>query len=214
MADAEGRLCESAAAVLAMTGAGIALITPAGAHRLTVCSTDAVSALVEDLQFSYGEGPCVDAFNHDRPVGEADLPVDGSIRWPAFSPPAVSAGVAAVFGFPLRVAGVRLGALNLYRDHIGPLSSEQHEDALVVADVLANQILAIQQAAPPGTLAAGLVDGSDQRLVVHQASGMIAVQIDASVDDALLRLRAYSFAHDETMSVVATRVVNRELSFQ
>ena len=41
----------------------------------------------------------------------------------------------AVFGFPLRAGTVHLGALNLYRVLPGPLTGEQHADALVVADV-------------------------------------------------------------------------------
>ena len=69
--------------------------------------------------------------------------------WP--SPrPVIDAGVRAVFGFPLRVGAVRLGALNLYRDQPGPLADEQHADALVLADVAAELILMLQAHAPPG----------------------------------------------------------------
>ena len=56
---------------------------------------------------------------HDLPVTEPDLALPITARWQAFAPPAVEAGVRAVFGFPLRVGAARLGALSLWRDHPG-----------------------------------------------------------------------------------------------
>ena len=75
-------------------------------------------------------------------------------RWISFSPPAVASGARAVFGFPLHVGAVRLGALNLYRDEPGSLTDDQHADALVMAEVAAHEVLAMQADAPSGALAA------------------------------------------------------------
>ena len=105
--------------------------------RGSLSSTDNVSQLIEELQYTLGEGPCVDAYRQDGVVVEPDLAEPVARRWPAFTPPALKAGVRAVFGFPLRVGMVRLGALNLYRDRPGLLNDGQHADALVVADVTA-----------------------------------------------------------------------------
>ena len=82
----------------------------------------------------------------------------------------------AVFGFPLRVGTVRLGALNLYRDPPGPLSDDQHADALVMADVAARWVLEAQAGAPPGAVAEELEAGADFHFVVHNAAGMVSVQ--------------------------------------
>jgi hypothetical protein len=73
----------------------------------------------------------VDACRQDRVVAEPALADPVTRRWLAFTPPALRAGARAVFGFPLRVGTVRLGALNLYRDRPGPLSGDQHADALI-----------------------------------------------------------------------------------
>ena len=88
----------------------------------SVCTTNAVSALVEELQFELGEGPCVDAHHQGRPVLEPDLAAPEIPAGSAFTGPAVTAGVRAVFGFPLQVGEVRLGALNLYCDRPGSLT--------------------------------------------------------------------------------------------
>ena len=181
--------------------------------RGSVCTTNEVSDLIEELQYTLGEGPCVDAYQQDRPVLEPDLAAPSTPRWLAFTPPAVEAGARAIFGFPLQVGAVRLGALNLYRDRPGPLTDEQHADALVMADVAAQAVLVMQAQAPPGKLAAELEAGADFRFVVHQASGMVAVQLGVSVGEALLRLRAYAFGDDRLLTEVAEEVVARTLRF-
>ena len=91
------RLCEVCAEVTEMNGAGIMLMSgdiPQG----SLCTTDKVSALIEESQFALGEGPCVDAYHHDRPVLEPNLANPETPRWLAFTAPVVAAGVRAIFG--------------------------------------------------------------------------------------------------------------------
>ena len=195
-----------------MSGAGLMLMS-GDVPRGSVCTTNDVSALIEELQYVLGEGPCVDAYQQDRPVLEPDLAHPLTPRWLAFTGPALEAGVRSVFGFPLQVGAVRLGALNLYGDRPGPLTDDQHADALVIADVAAQAILVLQANAPPGKLAAELEAGADLHSVVHQASGMVAAQLDASVGHALIRLRAYAFGTDRSLTEVAQDVVARRLRF-
>ena len=206
------KLCDVCADVTEMSGAGIMLMS-GDVPRGSVCTTDDVSALIEDLQYGLGEGPCVDAYNQDRPVLEPDLAHPDEARWLAFSGPALEAGARAVFGFPLQVGAVRLGALNLYSDHPGSLSDNQHADALVMAEVAAQAVLLMQANAPPGEVAAELEADADFRYVVHQASGMVAAQLGVSVGVALIRLRAYAFGNDRGLAEVAQDVVARRLRF-
>jgi hypothetical protein len=206
------RLCVVCAEVTAMSGAGIMLM--AGAEpRGSVCTTNEVSARIEQLQYTLGEGPCIDAHRFQRPVLEPDLAQPAASRWLGFTPPALAAGARAVFGFPLRVGSVRLGALNLYRDQPGEFSEDQHADALVMADVAARAVLGMQGDTPLGVLAAELEAGGDFQLVVHQAAGMVAAQLDVRVGEALSRLRARAFADDRLLVDVAADVVNRRLRF-
>jgi hypothetical protein len=147
-------------------------------------------------------------------VAEPDLADPVTRRWLAFTPPAVEAGVRAVFGFPLRVGTVRLGALNLYRDLPGPLSGGQHADALVVADVAARWVLEAQAGAPPGAVAAELEAGADFHVAVHNAAGIVSVQQQISVTEALIRLRAYAFSYDRLLADVADDVVAHRLRLE
>ena len=204
------RLCVVCAEITRMSGAGIMLLAgdePQG----SVCTTDAVSTLIEELQYTLGEGPCIDAHRQHTPIIEPDLADPATVRWSEFARSAVDAGARAVFGFPVSVRETRLGALNLYRDRPGPLTDDQHADALVVADVAARAIFMMQADAAPGGLGPELESGGNFRFVVHQAAGMVAVQLGIPVSDALLRLRAYAFSSGRTVSDVAADVTARRL---
>ena len=60
-------------------------------------------------------------------------------------------------------------------------------------------------------------DGRDgfiyYRAEIYQASGMVMAQLDCTIDEAMARLRAYAFAHDEPLQDVARQVVDRKLRF-
>ena len=206
------QLCAVCVEVTEMSGAGVMLMD-GDLPRGTVCTTNAVSALLEDLQYTLGEGPCVDAYQQRLPVLEPDLADPAVPRWLAFTPPAVAAGARAVFGFPLDLGAARLGALNLYRDRPGPLTADQHADALTMASAAARVVIGMQANAPADTLGAELEVGTNFQFVVHQAAGMVSVQIGATVTEALIRLRAHAFRHGLLAGDVAKEVVDRRLRF-
>ena len=204
------RLCGACPQIVGVSGAGVMLMSgdiPQG----SLCATDEVSQLIEDLQYTFGEGPCVDAYQQDQVVAEPDLAGPVTRRWPGFTPSALDAGVRAVFGFPLRSGTVRLGALNLHRDMPGPLTGDQHADALVVADVAARWVLEAQAGAPPGTVAEELEAGADFHFTVHNAAGIVSAQRGISITEALIRLRAFSFSSDRPLADVAQDVIARTL---
>ena len=204
------RLCGACAGIVGVNGAGVMLMS-GDIPRGSLCTTDDVSQLIEELQYTLGEGPCVDAYQQDQVVAEPDLADPVTRRWPAFTPPALQAGVRAVFGFPLRAGTVRLGALNLYRDLPGPLTGDQHADALVVADVAARWVLEAQAGAPVDMVAEELEVSADFHFAVHNAAGIVSVQEGISVTEALIRLRAFAFSSDRPLADVAQDVISRRL---
>lgn len=206
------RLCQLSADVIAVSGVGVMLMS--GDVPGSLCTTNAVSALIEELQFTLGEGPSMDAYNHGQVVLEPDLADPRTPRWLAFAPKALQVGARAVFGFPLRVGAARLGALNLYQEQPGPLSDDQHADALVVADVVAHWVLDMQANATQGRLAQELEVGGEFYLSVHNAAGAVSVQLGVTVAEALIRMRAYAFVHDRPLRDVAQDVVDRKLRFR
>jgi hypothetical protein len=204
------RLCEVCPQIMGVDGAAVMLMS-GEIPRGSLCVSGEVSRLIEELQYTLGEGPCVDAYQQNRVVAEPNLADPVTDRWPAFTSAALEAGVRAVFGFPLRAGAVRLGALNLYRGRPGALSGDQQGDALVVAEVAARWVLEAQAGALAGTVAVEVEAGADFHLVVHNAAGMVSVQEGISVTEALIRLRAFAFSHDRLVGDVAGDIVARRL---
>ncbi len=204
------QLCGTCPEIVGVSGAGVMLMS-GDIPRGSLCTTDEVSYLIEDLQYTLGEGPCIDAHRQDQVVLEPNLANPAARRWPAFSPPVLEAGARAIFGFPLRVGTARLGALNLYRTVPGPLTSDQHADAMVIADVTARWVVEAQAGAPFGTVAEELEVSAEFHFTVHNAAGIVSVQEDISVTEALIRLRAHAFSVDSPLAEVAQQVIARTL---
>ena len=211
--DVGERLCDTCVEVLDVTGAGIMLMSD-GEHRGTLAVSNRVMTVVEDLQFTLGEGPCIDAYTAEHPVLEPDLRNPATNRWPAFSGPAVLAGVRAVFGFPLRTGTANLGALDLYLDHPGDLRDDQLRDAVVMAGVISTTVLSLQSDAAPGELPEQLDATVHRRAIVHQASGMLSAQLDIDAADALVRIRAHAYTSTRPVNDVARDIVERRLRLE
>lgn len=204
----ERRLCAVCARVVGVSGAGVMVD---GAHRAPLCASDETSARVGDLCLTLGEGPGRDAHRDGLVVVEPDLAQPQVARWPHFAGPAVSAGVAGIFAFPLRLGGMRLGALTLYQDRPGALSDAQHADARTMTRVVVTTLLVHQAGAPPGALAQELEGIDRAQAAVHQATGMISVQLDVSLAEALVRLRAHAYATERSLGETASDVTGRRL---
>lgn len=207
------RLCAECLSALPVSGAGVALMTADGPSGVVLAATDERARQLEELQFALGEGPCVEASVSGRPVLRPDLAAVGSARWPRFGAAVLDAGVRAIFAFPLRVGAIRVGVLDLYRDSPGPLDAPELADALAFADAATAVVLHLQDHDEHGGVDAALTGPIDGQAVVHQATGMITIQLGISLAEALLRLRAHAYATERTVSAVATDVVDRRLYF-
>jgi ANTAR domain len=195
-------VCAAVVPAVAVTGAWLSAGLDAQAGHLMQV-TDEVGRQLADLQLTLGEGPLLDASGSSGPVLASDL-ADGEwgTRWPAFGPAASMAGAAAVFAFPLVVGAIRAGVLGLYRDRPGPLSDFQLGDALVFADT-ATLLLLDAHDRPPAL--------GSYRAEIDQATGMLTEQLDVSITDAFVRLRAYAYVNDIQLADVARDIVTRRL---
>jgi len=184
-----------------------------GGVQVTMCASDPTVRRLAELEFTLGNGPAADAYESGIPVVEVDLVNDPPARWSAFAGPTVDSGIKAVFAFPLRLGAARLGALILYQAHLGAMNDDNYADALVAAEVITRAVLTMQAGMPEEALPAEMADGTALHAEVHQASGMVSVQLDIGVGDALARLRARAFALDRPIVDVAADVVGRRMRF-
>ncbi len=203
------RICLACVAGLDVQGASISLYTTSSARQL-LYATDATAALLEELQFTLGEGVSLWAATTGRSVLVPDLddPSD-TAQWPVFAAAAIEqAGVNALFALPLQWGTIRLGVLSLYRTAPGSLRDEQWRDAMSAADLATLVLLGLRT--DPGDQQ--WLDRSTRgRAEIHQATGMVMAQLGISAQDAFARLRAYAFAEQRPLGEVAHEVVSRRL---
>lgn len=214
---AADRLCIACVDLLHVDGAAISLILD-GESRGTFGSSGESSRRVDEFQFTFGEGPCIDAIATGHPVLVAELGHPKDPRWPAFTAAAVADGVRAVFALPTTIAAANIGVLDLFCTERGPLSPDSLAGGLLAADLAALPLLDLMNADVDWE-AESVAQGSDgwselaslQRVEVYQATGMLIGQLDIDATEALARLRAYAFAVGRTASEVAWDIVERRL---
>ncbi len=182
--------------------------------RETVHVSDPAALVMEDLAFTLGEGPGVDALAGGMQL-VADLTEAACLaRWPGFAPAAVRAGVRAVFALPLRIGGIRLGVMDLYRAAPGGLAGQQLADVLVLAETACGLLLDAGGQAADHRRKGWLEPVGGRHPAVHQATGMLVVQLGVDAAVAMARLRAYAYTHDQLLGDVAADVVARRLRFE
>ncbi|UGT61000.1 GAF and ANTAR domain-containing protein [Nocardia asteroides] len=207
-------------------GAAVAVLSATSQARELVYATDAMAQQIDELQFTVGEGPCVDTYRHDRSELWPDLAaVAAGARWPAFSADALGLGVRAVFAFPVPGDRGAIGVMELYRSTPGALSARERQSAGACAEVVGATLreewerrIRVAGGVRGAVDAAvereeGAADGFS-RSVVFNAAGMVAVQLAIGPDEALSRLRAYAYARGRSISGVAADIVARRLSLR
>ncbi|MFC4784340.1 GAF and ANTAR domain-containing protein [Nocardioides sp. MAHUQ-72] len=205
------RMCRAAARELGAAGVGVSVMTPQGDPAVLATSGVEVDTL-EQLQFTLGEGPCLDSLTLGRPVLTPDLVDAARTRWPGYAPAVQEHSVNAVFAFPLQLGAAQLGAMDVYRDRAGSLTPTEIRLAVAFAEAAMVTLLDAQEQTGPDVPAFGTA--LDGRFVVFQAQGMVQVQLGVSLEEALARLRAHAYATGRTLSDVAADVAARRLKLE
>lgn len=213
-ADAD-RLCHVCADLLEVDGASISVLHE-GTTAGTFGSTEKRNEWLDELQFTFGEGPSVDAVANGTPVLVPDLGGQWERRWPAFTEAVLAGGIGAVFAFPVTLASSCVGSLNLFRSAAGPLADDAFISALLTAELAALPLLNLMSSDLNWDAASRDGGGwehlaSLDRVEVYQATGMLIAALAIRPTDALVRLRAYAFTNGMTAAEVALAVLDRRL---
>ena len=121
--------------------------------------------------------------------------------------------MSAAFVFPLRIGGIHVGVLSLYRYTPGDISGADLQDAIVLGRIATHLVLDLEASLVPGTLPDWLAEIVDHRARVHQVTGMIVAQLGTDVATVLGRLRAFVLSRDRSIDDVSRRGRRRVLRF-
>ena len=168
--------------------------------------------MVELLQTQRETGPCYEAYEDGRRVVAS---IDGNAvgeAWPTFDKLAREAGFETVIALPLSLRDRVIGALNLFRTAGGSLTQQDMAAAKALADLATIAILQERAARDSGLLIEQLQRALDSRVIIEQAKGVIAQQLDLTMEEAFSRLRRHARNNNRPLRQTAGDIVSGELS--
>jgi hypothetical protein len=216
--EAADRLCEACVILFDVDDAAISLVLD-GASSGTLGSSGAAARTYDELQFTLGEGPCLDAVAGRIQVLVVDLADPGEARWPAYGPAMLAHQIRGVCAIPVVVAGEFVGALDLFRAQPGPLLGEDLAGAVTAAELAGIPLLDLLD----GDLQAAAGDPYSNawaelnmlsRAEVSQATGMLVAQLGVEPAEALVRLRGHAYATGRSATDVARDILDRRLKLE
>ncbi|WP_425834684.1 GAF domain-containing protein [Streptomyces fractus] len=182
------------------TGSAAVTLVDVGRNQIATASSDEPARAAQDLEYILGEGPARDAVRERRPVvASEDVLTD---RWPGYGPAAEELGIGHVLAVPLQSAGSCIGALATFGVRADAASTTT---VTQVADSLTRNVFLGADAVP------GLFGGIDYRAEVHQAAGMVAVQVGCRIPDALELVKVRAFADSRPIGEIAQDIVQGRL---
>ena len=190
-----------------------------GATSGTLGSSGEPARIYDELQFTLGEGPCLDSITFKGPILVADLADPDDARWPIYGPAMLSHRIRGVFAMPVLVAGEHIGALDFFRAQPGDLGEDNLAGAIAAAELAGVPLLDLMN----DDLEAAVNDpGSNawpelqalSRAEVSQATGMLVAQLGVDPAEALVRLRAHAYATGRSSTDVARDILDRRLRLE
>ena len=212
---AADRLCEACVVLLDIDAAAISLILD-GASSGTLGSSGPAARRYDELQFTFGEGPCLEAVAQRVPILIVDLADPEEVRWPGYGPAMLANHIRGVYAIPVVLAGEFIGALDLFRARPGPLLGDDLTGALVAAELADIPLLDLLD----GDLQAAIAEPNSNawaelhvlsRAEVSQATGMLVAQLGVDPAEALVRLRAHAYTTGRSATDVARDILERRL---
>jgi ANTAR domain/GAF domain len=208
-------LCEACVMLFGIDAAALSLVF-SGVTNGTFGSSDAAARVYDELQFTIGEGPCLDSVSTHAPVLVPDLAKPSFVRWPLYRSAMLDHKIRGVFAIPVVLAGEFVGALDLFTTQPGELPVDQLAGAVIAAELAGAPLLDLMhsdlQAAVNDPYSSAWADlNALSRVEVSQATGMLVAQLGVEPAEALVRLRAHAYATNRSATEVARDILDRRL---
>lgn len=171
----------------------------------TVATSHPRVKAMDELQYAYGDGPCLTALRDLKTVYIPTLHDEG--RWPHYTATAWAEGIRSILSVPLPLEGEASAALNLYAAQTHAFSSEAirkaEEHAAQASKALRLAVRIAQLTEDRENLTAAM----ESRTVIDLATGIIMAQNKCSQDTAVRILRTVSNTRNRKLRDVAAMLV-------
>lgn len=205
------RLARACVQLLPVEAAGLSLMSDA--FRVPLGASNETATVAERLQFTQGEGPCLDAAS----TGQLSVSGPGDLeqRWPSFARELFTrTPYRSIICLPLALEPDTRVALDLYVEdpvqveslNLAELSviGDQIIETLRVARAITGSVRLRQEETEPAWMHGPAAEG---RLNVWVGIGMLMTRMGLAAPDALDVLRAYAYSHDTDVDSVAAQLM-------
>ncbi len=179
-------------------------------HVITVASADRLAGLLDEQQYEFDDGPCLQATRTAKVVFSVDLATE--TRWSGYPVLAVAHGVRSVLSTPLLVGGRSIGALNLYARDTHAFDEDSKAAAAQLTGLAAATVTAVLRRYDELTLTDHLLTALSSRSVIDQAIGIIIGMQHCPADTAFDLLRTVSQNRNLKLREVAADLVVRTIN--
>jgi GAF domain-containing protein len=175
---------------------------------VTAASTDDIARRIDQIELEVGEGPCVDAIVSEAYQHDADL-TDATTPWPRFTERIVAeTPVRSAIGYRLLLDGDKVGALNVFSDTPGALTSRSADIGAVIASFASVALMAIRAREEAATLRQGLQSNRE----IGKAVGLLMAAHHITGEQAFELLRSTSQELNMKLTRVASQIIDGQES--
>ena len=168
---------------------------------VTLAATDELARQLDELQYTLGEGPCLEAATAAEWLVSGDVGSDG--RWPSWGPRAAEHGMRSLLSVQLLDHDRPIGALNLYARGGRVFSDREAVDLTVLyATHAAIALTATREVT-------GLNSALHSRHLIGAAQGILMERYGISLDRSFELLRRYSSQLNIPLATIAADLVER-----
>ncbi|MCU1517386.1 MAG: hypothetical protein JWQ75_2107 [Pseudarthrobacter sp.] len=173
---------------------------------VTVASSGKRALILDELQYEFGDGPCLRCARSGTQVHVRDFKAE--TPWPEYGASVLSHGIRSVLAVPFELSGDDAKAgLNLYSDQANAFDATAVEHAAsYVSQASKGMRLAVRLAQHSET-SANLKAALDSRTVIDTAVGIIIGQNRCSQEEAITLLKSASSTRNVKLRDVAQAIV-------
>ncbi|WP_445153566.1 GAF and ANTAR domain-containing protein [Arthrobacter sp. Hor0625] len=202
------RLAEFAASTLSHS-AGTAIECGVTLRRrkrnMTVAGSSGNAVMLDRIEQSLGDGPCIEALRTKGIVLLAD--VDTDPRWPEYQKQLAAHGCRSTLGVPLEIDADSTAALNFFADSTGVFTAGIVAEASGFADLAGRALRLAVRIGTAQTRAEDLQAAMEHRTSIDLACGVVMAQNRCSQEEAMAILTRVSSNRNQKLRAVAADVL-------
>lgn len=173
---------------------------------VTVACSDLRARAMDELQYAFGDGPCLTAMRTGTTVYVPD--VSREHRWPDYARAVAQEGVQSILGVPLRLEGESTAALNIYSSRPYGISGEDITRAELFGEQSAKTLRLELRLARLQDAKQNLEAAMKSRTTIDVAVGVMMAQNRCSQEAAMKILRKASSYRNIKLHDLAAGVID------